>query len=251
MPIDLNADVGESFGVYRLGNDEAIIGSVTSVNIACGFHAGDPGVMRRTARLAIQADASIGAHPGFPDLQGFGRRELNVSPQDVEDLVLYQVAALAGIVGGEGARLHHVKAHGALYHMAARDPKLAAAVVAAVRTFDDSLVIVAPPRSQLIAAATAQGMRTAAEAFADRAYRPDGSLLPRESSEAMVSDPSAVRERVLRLARSGEVVAIDGSVVAMPADTICVHGDTPHAASLAAMIRGALAEAGITCAPLT
>ena len=251
MQIDLNADVGESFGVYRFGHDEAIIDSVTSVNIACGFHAGDPGVMRRTVRLAVEAGVSIGAHPGFPDLQGFGRRELSVPPRDVEDLVLYQVAALAGIVAVEGARLRHVKPHGALYNMAAKDADLAAAVVAAVRAFDRSLVVVAPPHSELVASAIRAGMRTAAEAFADRAYRPDGSLVPRENSDAIVDDPDTVLQRALRLVRSSEVVAVDGSVISMQAETICLHGDTPNAAHLAATLRRALAEAGITCAPVT
>jgi UPF0271 protein len=246
MRIDLNADVGEC-----AGDDQTLVRSVTSVNIACGFHAGGPAVMRRTVRLAIDAGVSVGAHPGFPDLHGFGRRELDMSPREVEDVVLYQVAALAGMAAAEGTRVGHVKAHGALYNMAARNSELASAVIAGVSAFDRSLVIVAPPASELVRAAARDGMRTAAEAFADRAYSPDGSLVPRHMAGAVIDDPSIVLQRALRLVRSHEVVAIDGSVICLQADTICVHGDTPHAATIAAVLRRGLVEAGITCAPLT
>jgi UPF0271 protein len=245
MRIDLNADVGEA-----VGDDQALLCSVTSANIACGLHAGDPTVMRRTVRLAIEAGVSIGAHPGFPDLQGFGRRELNVPPREVEDLVLYQVAALAGIAAAEGARLRHVKPHGALYNMAVRNGELAAAVVAGVSAFDRSLVIVAPPASQLMAAAARDGMRAAAEAFADRAYHSDGSLVPRDGAGAVIDDPSIVLQRALRLVRAREVVASDGSVISLAPDTICVHGDTRQAAKISAELRRGLAEAGVLVAPL-
>ena len=248
MRIDLNADVGESLGVYALGQDDALVASVTSVNIACGFHAGDPSVIRHTVRRAVRAGVAVGAHPGFPDLQGFGRREMSLPPSAVEDLVLYQVAALAGIVSAEGARLSHVKPHGALYTMAARDEALAAAVVAGVSALDSSLRIVAPPASALARTAAARGLAVAAEAFADRAYLPDGSLVPRSEPGSVVDDPEAVVARVLRLARSGEVVAVDGSVVALRPDTICVHGDTPRAAALAALLRQQLVAAGVQVA---
>lgn len=250
MRIDLNADVGESFGVYRLGDDRALVRSVTSVNVACGFHAGDPGVMRRTVQLAIEARVALGAHPGFPDLQGFGRRDLDLSPREIEDLVLYQVAALAGVAAAEGTRLHHVKPHGALYNMAARNREIASAVVAGIAAFDRSLVVVGPPDSPLTTAATRAGLRSAAEAFADRAYRPDSSLVPRHIAGAVIDDPFAVLERALKLVRAREVTAMDGSVISIHADTICVHGDTPNAPTIAAELRRGLEEAGILVAAL-
>jgi len=251
MRIDLNADAGESFGVYQLGNDEALLRSVTSVNIACGCHAGDAGVMRRTVRMAVEAGVTIGAHPGFPDLQGFGRRELNMAAREVEDLVLYQVAALAGIAAAEGTRLRHVKPHGALYNMAAQDGELASAVAAAVAAFDRSLVMVGPPGSQLVSVAARVGLKVAAEAFADRAYRADGSLVPRHVSGAVIDDPTTVIQRALRLVRAGEVMAADGVVVSLKPDTICVHGDTPQAATIAARLRRGLTDAGVLVAPLS
>lgn len=245
MRIDLNADVGEC-----AGDDQALVRSVTSVNIACGFHAGDPAVMRRTVRLAMDAGVSVGAHPGFPDRQGFGRRELDMSPRDVEDIVLYQVAALAGIAAAEGTRVRHVKAHGALYNMAARDREIADAIVAGSAAFDRSLVVVGPPDSELTAAATRAGLRSAAEAFADRAYRPDRSLVPRHIAGAVIDQPFGVLERALRLVRAREVTAVDGSIISIHADTICVHGDTPNAPAIAAQLRSGLAEAGVLVAPL-
>lgn len=248
--MDLNADVGESFGVYVLGNDEALLEHVTSVNIACGFHAGDPSVVRRTLRLAIAAGVVVGAHPGFPDLLGFGRRELRMAAREVEDVVLYQVAALAGVAAAEGGRLGHVKPHGALYTMAARDPELAAAVVAGVGALDRSLTIVGPPASELLAAAARAGLGTAAEAFADRAYRSDGALVPRHTTGAVIHDRETVVQRALRLARDGEVAAVDGTVLALQPRTICVHGDTPQAAVLVRAIRRALTEVGVDVLPL-
>jgi UPF0271 protein len=194
---------------------------------------------------------AVGAHPGFPDLQGFGRRELNMGTQEVEDLVLYQVAALAGIAAAEGTRLRHVKPHGALYNMAANDDRLASAVAAGVAAFDRSLVLVGPPQSALLTAGTARGLRVAAEAFADRAYRSDGSLVPRHVAGAVIDDPEAVVQRAIRMACANEVVAIDGSTVDLRADTICVHGDTPQAASIAGLLRRGLADAGVTIAALT
>ena len=248
--IDLNADVGESFGVYQLGNDEALLRHVTSANVACGLHAGDPGVMRRTVRLAIALGVAVGAHPGFPDLQGFGRRELNMGTQEVEDLVLYQVAALAGIAAAEGTRIRHVKPHGALYNMAAKDDRLASAVVAGVAAFDGALVLVGPPNSALLMAATARGLTVASEAFADRAYRSDGSLVPRHVAGAVIDDPEAVVQRAIRMVCTNEVVAIDGLKLTLRADTICVHGDTPRAASISGLLRQGLSDAGITVAAL-
>ena len=250
MRIDLNADVGESFGAYQLGDDQALIRYVTSVNIACGFHAGDPGVMRRTVRLAREAGVAIGAHPGFPDLQGFGRRELNMSPREIEDAVLYQIAALAGVAAAEGTRLRHVKPHGALYNMAAKNSEIAGAVATGIAVFDRSLIVVGLPDSQLMDAAARAGLRSAVEAFADRAYRSDGSLVPRHMPGAVIDGPAAVLTRALGLVRARELTAIDGSTISISADTLCVHGDTPNAPAIAAQLRRGLAEAGVLVAPL-
>lgn len=244
--IDLNADVGES---DESGHDAALVGWVTSVNVACGVHAGSATLMRRIVRLARRAGVAVGAHPGFPDREGFGRRELEMPGAEVADQVRYQVSALAGIAAAQGERLRHVKPHGALYNLAARDRSLAEAVVAAVATVDRSLRIVGPPGSELLAAAARDGLPMAAEAFADRAYRPDGSLVPRREPGAVIHDPATVVGRVLRLVQDGEVVAIDGSVVRLEPDTICLHSDTPDAAELARLVRRGLADAGIRAAP--
>jgi UPF0271 protein len=207
--------------------------------------------MRRTVKLAVALGVAIGAHPGFPDLQGFGRREITMGTQEVEDLVLFQVAALAGIAAAEGARLRHVKPHGALYNMAAKDDRLASAIAAGVAAFDRSLVLVGPPNSALVAAAAARGLKVASEVFADRAYRADGSLVPRHVAGAVIDDPDAVVHRALRIARANEVIAIDGSKLSLKAETICVHGDTPGAAATAGLLRQGLLDAGITIAALS
>lgn len=243
--IDLNCDVGESFGAWTLGADADVMSSVTSANIACGFHAGDPGVMKRTVRLARDAGVAVGAHPGLPDLAGFGRREMQVTAEEAHDLVVYQIGALAAVARAEGVRLEHVKPHGALYNMAARDRRLAAAIAAAVQSVDDSLVLFGLAGSTLLAAGEAAGLRVASEVFADRAYEPDGSLVSRTKEGAVVHDPSVVIERAIAMACDGQVTATDGSRVGLRADTICVHGDTPGAANLARQLRRALEEAGI------
>lgn len=243
--IDLNCDVGESFGAWTLGADADVMSSVTSANIACGFHAGDPGVMKRTVRLARDAGVAVGAHPGLPDLAGFGRREMQVTAEEAHDLVVYQIGALAAVARAEGVRLEHVKPHGALYNMAARDRRLAAAIAAAVQSVDDSLVLFGLAGSTLLAAGEAAGLRVASEVFADRAYEPDGSLVSRTKEGAVVHDPSVVIERAIAMACDGQVTATDGSRVRLRADTICVHGDTPGAANLARQLRRALEEAGI------
>lgn len=250
MRIDLNADVGESFGAYAIGDDEALLASVTSASVAAGFHAGDPGVLRRTIRLARGRGVALGAHPGFQDLAGFGRREMRVSPNDTEDLVLYQIAAVAGIAQSEGARLQHVKPHGALYNMAATDPGLAEAIARAVRAFDPSLVLFGLPGSALLAAGRSAGLRVAAEGFADRAYRRDGTLAPRSMADSVISDPAEVVSRAVRMVVDGVVTAIDGTVVPIVADTLCVHGDTPGAGRLAASLRTGLEAAGINVRPV-
>lgn len=219
--------------------------SISSANVACGFHAGDPGAMRATIALAKAHGVAIGAHPGFPDLVGFGRRELKATPQEVEDFVLYQVAALAGMAAAQGVRLQHVKAHGALYNMACRDRALADAIARAVAAFDNRLILFGLPDSELIRAGERAGLRVAAEVFADRAYEPDGSLTSRQKPGSVIHDESAVITRAIRMVRERQVVAIDGSVIALAADTICLHGDTPGAAGLARAVRQGLEQAGI------
>jgi UPF0271 protein len=243
--IDLNADVGESYGAYSIGSDAALMPSITSANVAAGFHGGDPSVLRKTIRLAKQHGVAVGAHPGFPDLAGFGRRELTVSPAEAEDFVLYQIAAVGGVASAEGVPLQHVKPHGALYNVAARDSALAAAIARAITAFDRRLILFAPFDSALYNAGLAAGLGVAAEAFADRAYEPDGSLVSRRKPGAVIHDRESVVGRALQMARSRQVTAIDGTVVPLDVDTICVHGDTPGAAALAATLRGALDAAGV------
>jgi UPF0271 protein len=243
--VDLNADLGESFGVYSIGSDADLMRSITSASLAAGFHAGDPSVLRRTIRLARAHSVAVGAHPGLPDLIGFGRRELSVSPQEAEDLVLYQVAAVAGVAAAEGVRIRHVKPHGALYNMAAKDPLLAAAVARAVAAYDSSLLLFGAAGSALLDAGRACGLRVVAEAFADRAYASDGRLAPRSERGALISDRSAVVARAVRLVTRRTVETLDGRELHVTADTICIHGDTPGSGELAAALREGLAAAGI------
>jgi UPF0271 protein len=245
MRVDLNADVGESFGAYSLGHDAGLMRSITSASVAAGFHAGDPSVLRNTIRLAKASGVAVGAHPGFPDLAGFGRRELRVTPREAEDLVLYQIAAVAGVAASEGLRLQHVKAHGALYNMAARDQALATAIVNASAAIDRSLVIFGPPGSQLLTAARAARMASAAEGFGDRSYEADGSLAPRSAPGAVLSDPEAVVPRAIRMVRDRTVLALDGTLLSLEVETVCLHGDTPGADQLAAALRAGLEAAGI------
>ncbi len=245
MRIDLNGDVGESFGAYEIGHDAALIPVLTSANVACGFHAGDPGVMRATVALAREHGIAIGAHPGFPDLAGFGRREIKATAREVEDFVAYQIGALAGIAAAQSMRVTHVKPHGALYNMAARDEVLADAIARATASVDRSLMLFGLPGSKSLDAARRHGLRAVSEAFADRAYRADGSLVPRSEPGAVIDDADAVVERAVSIARDRVVVAADGTRVTLDVETICVHGDTPGAAVLAARIRQALSDAGI------
>jgi UPF0271 protein len=249
MRIDLNSDLGESFGPWAMGDDAALMPSLTSANVACGFHAGDPGTMRQTLALAQAHGVSVGAHPGFQDLVGFGRREMHTTPQEVEDLVLYQVAALAGMAASRGMQLAHVKAHGALYNMACRDRALAQAIARAVAAVDPSLVLFGLPGSALLEEGARAGLAVAAEAFADRAYNADGSLTSRRVQGSVLTDPDLVVTRALRMIADGEVIAIDGSVVRLRAETLCVHGDTPGAPHLVRHLRTALEAAGITVTP--
>jgi UPF0271 protein len=245
MHIDINSDVGESFGAYSIGHDAGLMRSITSANVAAGFHAGDPSVLRQTIRIAKKHGVAVGAHPGFPDLVGFGRRELTVSPAEAEDFVLYQVAAVAGVAAAEGVSLQHVKPHGALFNMAVHDAQLAAAIARAVAAFDKRLVLFGLPGSEILKAGRAAGLRVAAEVFADRAYEPDGTLASRKKPGTVIHDPEAVVARAVRMVTQKNVVAIDGSVVALEADTMCVHGDTPGSDDLAARIRAGLEKAGV------
>ena len=245
MRIDLNSDLGESFGPWPMGDDAALMASISSANVACGFHAGDPGAMRATVALAKAGGVAVGAHPGFPDLAGFGRREMKASPQEVEDFVVYQVAALAGIAATQGVRLRHVKAHGALYNMACRDRALAGAIARAVAAIDKGLILFGLPNSELINAGREAGLAVAAEVFADRAYEADGSLASRQKAGSVIHDQAAVVARAIAMVRDRRVVALDGSMVALEADTICLHGDTEGAAGLARAVRAGLEGAGV------
>jgi UPF0271 protein len=246
MRIDINSDMGESFGAYSIGHDAGLMTAITSANVAAGFHAGDPSVLRDTIRSARMHGVAVGAHPGFPDLVGFGRRELNVTSKEAEDMVLYQVAAVAGVAAAEGVRIQHVKPHGALFNMAVRNSELSSAIARAVAAFDRSLILFGLPGSEILAAGKAAGLRVAAEVFADRAYEPDGSLASRRKTGSVIHDAEAVVTRAVRMANEKTVVAIDGSIVKLEADTICVHGDTPGSDQLAAKIRAGLEAAGIT-----
>jgi UPF0271 protein len=245
MRIDLNSDLGESFGRWTLGDDAEVMKSVTSANVACGYHAGDPGAMRRAVRMARAAGVAVGAHPGLPDLAGFGRRNMSVSPDEVEDFVLYQIGALAAIAAAEGVPLQHVKVHGALYNMAVRDPALAEAIARAVMSFDRELIVFGLPGTELLRAAEALGLRVAAEGFADRAYERDGSLTPRSRRDAVIDDPDEVAARAVRMAVERVVRTTGGSDIPMRVDTICTHGDTPGSAHLTRRLRAAMEAAGV------
>lgn len=246
--IDLNSDLGESFGAWSLGDDAALLAVVSSANIACGFHGGDPDIMRRTVTMALQHGVAIGAHVSLPDLQGFGRREMAVSPDEAYALTLYQIGALHAFVQAQGARLRHVKPHGALYNMAARDAALAGAIARAVRDFCSELRLVGLAGSALLQAGRDAGLAVAAEAFADRRYRADGSLQPRRESNAVIADPAEAVAQAIAIARHGTVRAVDGSTVKLHADTLCLHGDTAHAVQSARRLRQALEADGLRIA---
>ncbi|OQP07336.1 lactam utilization protein LamB [Geobacillus sp. 46C-IIa] len=242
--IDLNCDFGESFGVYRIGQEE-ILSYVTSVNIACGFHAGDPLVMRQTVQLAVRHGVAIGAHPGFPDLLGFGRRMMAVSPEEVYAYVVYQIGALSAFVKAEGGVMTHVKPHGALYNMAAKDTALSEAIAKAVYDVDPSLVLYGLAGSELIRAGQAYGLRTASEVFADRTYQADGSLTPRSDPQAVIADEDEAVKQVLTMIRDRRVRSVQGSDVTIEADTVCLHGDNRQAVRFAKRLREALQKEGV------
>ena len=243
-PINLNADLGESFGAWRMGDDAALLQVIGSANIACGFHAGDPVVMRETVRLAVANGVSLGAHPAFPDLQGFGRRVMQLSPKELEATILYQVGALQAMAAAEGGRVSHVKPHGALNNMACADEAMATTVARAVKALDRELILLAPAQSALERAGEAAGLRVAREVFADRSYQPDGQLTPRSQPGAVLHGAQDCVQHVLRMLEAGGIVTADGQRLPTRIDSICVHGDGPGAVEAARAIRTALEAAG-------
>lgn len=249
MRIDINCDCGESFGSWTMGADEALLGYVSSANIACGAHAGDPDVMRQTVRLARARGVSVGAHPGYPDLAGFGRRVIPMTPEQIGSSVLVQIGALAAIARAEGVVLTHVKPHGALYNYAAQTPMVATAIAEAVAVFDRQLILVGLAGSALVTAGQAAGLRVAREAFADRAYEADGTLRSRSLPGALIEEPQQAVAQAIAIVQ-GAVQAHDGARVPLMADTICLHGDTPNAAERAAVLKAGLRAAGIMIVPL-
>jgi 5-oxoprolinase (ATP-hydrolysing) subunit A len=250
LRVDLNADVGESFGARRVGDDEPIFRYVTSGNVACGFHAGDPMVMAATVKAAVAHGVAIGAHPSYPDAQGFGRQSIELPAQDLENAILYQIGALGAIARSYGVMLTHVKPHGALYNDAAKNPIIAAAVARAVAAYDPRLILVGLAGSHSIAAAKDYGLRAAAEAFCDRAYESDGSLRSRSASNAVFEDPEKSAAQAVDIVMHHRVHAANGQSIPVEAQTLCIHGDSPNAAEMASAVRSALAQAGVTIEPL-
>jgi 5-oxoprolinase (ATP-hydrolysing) subunit A len=244
--IDLNSDVGESFGNWKMGDDAAIFRSVSSANVACGFHAGDPSTIAGTCRDAVAAGVTIGAHVGYRDLAGFGRRFLDCSPTELADDVLYQLGALQALARAAGAPIRYVKPHGALYNTIVHHEAHAQAVVDAVRAFGGDLPLLLLPGSVALAKAAAAGLRGVAEAFADRAYNPDGTLVSRREPGAVLHDTDLVVANMVRLAQTGKITAIDGTIIRVDAESICVHGDTPGSVAMAAAVRAGLESAGVT-----
>lgn len=243
--VDLNSDLGESFGAYKLGLDEEVLKYVTSVNIACGFHAGDPGVMHKTVNMALLNKVSIGAHPGLQDLVGFGRRNISITPKEAYDIMVYQIGALYGFVKAEGGVMHHVKPHGALYNMAAKDEKLSEAIAEAVYKVDPELILYGLSGSELIKAGERLGIKTANEVFADRTYQKDGTLTPRSQSDAMIADENSAIKRVEKMIKDGKIMCQQGEEIDIKADTVCVHGDGEKALLFTKKIRQELGEAGV------
>lgn len=248
--VDLNSDLGESFGRYTLGMDDQVIPLITSANVACGYHAADPVVMETTMDRARAAGIQVGAHPGFPDLMGFGRRNMAVTPQEAKAYTLYQLGALEAFCRGRGMKMQHVKPHGAMYNMAAKDYDLSRAICEAIREFDDSLIVLGLSGSETIRAAQDLGLRAAQEVFADRAYEEDGSLVNRRKEGAMITDEELAIRRVIRMVEEGKVTAITGRDIPLQADSICVHGDGAKSLAFVQRIRQALAARNINLCPL-
>ncbi len=245
LSIDLNCDMGESFGAWRMGNDAELMNYVSSVNIACGFHAGDASVMRKTVEISLEKGVAVGAHPSFPDLQGFGRRRMSLSAPEIFDIVLYQVSALKGICEAFGAGLHHVKPHGALYNQAAKDSQIARTIAKAVKAIDKNLVFYGLSGSCLISEAENLGLKTASEVFADRTYQANGSLTPRSETNALIEDSKQAVSQVLQMIKEQTVTATSGENVPLNAETICIHGDGENALNFARTIREKLINNGI------
>lgn len=246
MNIDINCDMGESFGVYNMGRDEEILDYITSANIACGFHAGDQSTMRKTVKMALEKDVGIGAHPGFPDLNGFGRRYIALSPEEIYELVVYQVGALNGFVKAEGAKMQHVKAHGALYNLAAKDKNVAESIAKAVYAINPELVLFGLAGGELVKAGKNAGLPTASEVFADRTYQEDGSLTSRREKDALILDQEVASSQVVQMAKNGKVRSQQGKDISIKADTVCIHGDGIHALEFAQHINHALANENIS-----
>jgi len=249
--VDLNVDMGESFGAYTIGLDEEILDYVTSANVACGFHAGDPKTMRKTVRMALEKNVGIGVHPGLQDLIGFGRRNMDITPQEAYDLVVYQIGALSAFVKAEGGQLQHVKPHGALFNMAAKSPSLSEAIAEAVYKVDPDLILFGLAGSELIKAGQKAGLRTASEVFSDRTYQEDGSLTSRREPNALIKDKDVAVRQVIRMVREGKVRTVQGTDISIKANTICIHGDGEHAVEFAKYIRKALEEADISVAKIS
>ncbi|MGI2328557.1 LamB/YcsF family protein [Planococcus sp. YIM B11945] len=243
--VDLNCDMGESYGAYAMGRDAEIMDYITSANIACGFHAGDPATMRKTVQLALEKNVGIGAHPGLQDLVGFGRRNIAITPQEAYDLTVYQIGALAGFVQAEGGRLQHVKAHGALYNMAAKNAGLSEAIAEAVYKIDPELILFGLSGSEIVKAGQKIGLRTANEVFSDRTYQPDATLTPRTQSNALITDPQTAIRQVIRMVKESKVQTVEKQDIAIQADTICIHGDGATALDFAVEISKTLRDTGI------
>ena len=250
MKIDLNCDLGESFGAYKLGLDDQVLPYISSANVACGFHASDPVVMDKTVALAKDAGVAVGAHPGYPDLQGFGRRNMTIPPREVKAMIMYQIGALQAFCTARGLKLQHVKPHGALYNMAGKDEALAMAVCETIQAVDDSLILLGLSGSKMLEAADKIGLRSAREVFADRAYEEDGSLVARTKPGAMITDEDEAVARVIRMIREGKVTAVTGKDIPIRADSVCVHGDSPKALAFVQKIRAALTAEQIQIVPL-
>ena len=251
MKIDLNSDLGEGYGAWKMGDDATMLGIVSSANVACGFHAGDPLTILATVREAAARGVAVGAHVSYPDRVGFGRRPMDVTHAELVADVIYQIGALQGICASAGTRVNYVKPHGALYNTIAVDPRQGAAVIEGIKAVDPALALMGLAGTPILAQAAEAGLPAIAEAFADRAYRPDGQLVSRREPGAVLHDPEAVADRMLRLAIEGEIEAADGSTLRLQADSICVHGDSPGAVAMAARIREALLAGGVAIAPAT
>lgn len=243
--VDLNSDLAESFGAYRIGMDEEVIPCITSANLACGFHASDPVVMERSVRLCRENGVAVGAHPGFPDLQGFGRRNMNIPPEEIKAMVQYQIGALSAFCKAEGIRMQHVKSHGALYNMAAKDRSMAEAVCRAVAAVDPAMYVMAQAGSRMEEAALEMGLKVIREVFADRAYEEDGSLVARNRPGAMITDEELAIRRVITMIKEGKVTAVTGKEIEIAADSVCVHGDGEKALLFVQRLNRAFEEEGI------